>query len=205
MTATQAAPTFKPVRTLIPAPLDARDWSALEPLFRELLARPVSDQPGFEQWLIDRSELDAACAQTQANLYISMTCSTDDKSAAEAYSNFMESIPPKIKPLAFELDKKVVALAATLRPDERRFGVMVRDLKADVDLFRPENVEIETALDKLSQEYETIAGAHSHSTWLMLRRARASSSVPGSQGSSSSLSTPRASSWNRRRPGAARP
>lgn len=143
----------------IPATLDARRWDALEPLFRELLDRPVRTGAEFERWLLDRSELEAACSEAQADLYITMTCSTEDQDAQAAYATHMRTIVPKIKPLTFELDRRMVRLADELKARSPRLEVLLRDARADVELFREENVPLETELSDLSQKYEQVMGA----------------------------------------------
>lgn len=143
----------------VPADLDAADWSSLEPLLRALLERPVSTRDDLERWLLDRSELDAACAEAEANLYIAMTCRTDDPDAAGAYSRYVETIPPRLKPLAFELNRRQVELSSRHPLDPARYAVLDRDTRADVELFRPENVPIETELALLAQRFGTIVGA----------------------------------------------
>ncbi len=143
----------------VPAELDATDFSQLEPLFVSLLERPVTSVEELETWLVDRGELEAACSEAMALLYIAMTCNTSDEKAASAYTKFIEEIPPKIKPLAFELDKRQKQLAEELGLSGDRYEVITRDTAADVELFREENVPIETELAKLDQEYDTICGA----------------------------------------------
>lgn len=143
----------------MPEGLDATSWEALEPIFNELLNRELRSSADLDQWLIDRSELDAACSESQANLYISMTCSTDDVAAQKSYSDFIENIVPKIKPVSFELDRKLSRVAPALRRPGDRYDVLLRDTIADVELFRPENVPLETDLSKLSQKYDQIVGA----------------------------------------------
>lgn len=143
----------------MPPDLDAASWESLEPVFRELIERPLRSGTDFDRWMVDRSELDAACSEAQANLYISMTCSTEDAEAQKAYSDFIENIVPKIKPLAFALDKKLTEEASRWRTPGDRYEVVVRDTVADVSLFRPENIPLETELSKLSQKYDQIIGA----------------------------------------------
>ncbi|MBS0187268.1 MAG: M3 family oligoendopeptidase [Planctomycetes bacterium] len=150
---------FTPPATSVRPNLDARSWEALEPVFRELLDRPLRTEADFDQWMIDRSELDAACSEAQANLYIAMTCSTEDQQAQAAYATFIEDIIPRIKPLAFELDRKLVDAAGLVRRGAERYAVVVRDTRADVDLFRTENIPLETELSKLSQKYDQVVGA----------------------------------------------
>lgn len=145
--------------SFLPSSLHAADWSQVEPLVRSLLDRPIGSPKAFEQWLIDRGELEAAVDEAEANLYISMTCDTEDKKKDEAFTRFIETIPPKMKPLAFELDKRQVQLAEKFPLDPQRYTVLMRDTRAGVELYRDANVPIQTELEKLSQQYQKIAGA----------------------------------------------
>ena len=83
---------FDKPKTSVPAVLDATSWETLEPVFQELVARPLRTGADFDQWMVDRSELDAACSEAQADLYITMTCSTEDAAAQKAYADFIEEI-----------------------------------------------------------------------------------------------------------------
>jgi oligoendopeptidase F len=146
-------------QTAIPAALDATSFDALEPLFRELVARPIASPADLERWLLDRSELSAACSEGRADLYISMSCDTDDTAAQQAYAAYIENVSPRLTPLFFELDRRLVELVKKYPLAEDRYGVLLRSAQADVDLFRDENVPLETELAKLSQKYDQIAGA----------------------------------------------
>lgn len=147
--------------TFVPAQLDATRFEALEPLFRGLLERPIKSGAELEAWLLDRSELAAAVSEGRANLYISMSCDTDDTAAQQAYAAYIENVSPKLTPLFFELDRRLVDLAKKFPLDSQRYGVLLRSAQADVELFREENVPLETELAKLSQKYDQIAGAMS--------------------------------------------
>ena len=48
-----------PLTTFVPAKLDATKWANIESLYNALLQRPVKTAADLEQWLLDRSELDA--------------------------------------------------------------------------------------------------------------------------------------------------
>src|SRR5690606_20746328 len=143
----------------VPARLDATRWENIEPLFKALLDRPVESAAAFEQWLLDRSELEAACAEAEADLYIAMTCHTEDAARQEAYTTYIETVPPRLKPVQFELDKRQVELTRRFNPDPERYGVLARDTAAEVEIFREENVPIQTELEKLSQHYQQVIGA----------------------------------------------
>lgn len=142
----------------VPSGLNAADFDELSPLIQELLARPLASALDVEQWLLDRSELAAAISEGRARLYIASTCNTDDQAAQEAYAAYVEQVAPRLSPLFFELDKKLVE-GARHHPLPARYEVLLRNAKADVELFRQENVPLETQLAKLGQQYDQIVGA----------------------------------------------
>jgi oligoendopeptidase F len=143
----------------IPPSFSGADWASIEPLGRELLARPVNSRAELERWIVERGDLQAACAEAEANLYIDMTCDTKNEAKQSAFTTYIETIPPKLKPLIFDLDNRQVELTARFDLDTQRYGVLSRDTRAEVEVFRDENVPIETELEKLSQKYQQIIGA----------------------------------------------
>src|SRR3954470_21334180 len=90
----------------VPAALDAKSFENVEAYFKKLLERPVGSAGGvgkwlggggevssageLEKWLVDRSELSAACAEARADLYISMSCDTENREAQAAYGRYIE-------------------------------------------------------------------------------------------------------------------
>lgn len=144
--------------SIVPDPLDATRWEAIEPIARVLQSREVASAEEFERWLLDRSEFDAACAESRARLSIAMTCQTDNEQASGAYARYIEEVPPKLRPASFELDRKQAALHACF-PLGSRYSVLERCVRVDVDLFRQENVPLFTEIERLVQEFQTLAGA----------------------------------------------
>jgi len=138
--------------------IDASNWEEVRPLFEALRERAVESASDLEAWLIDRSELDAACSEARAVLYINMTCHTDDETASSAWTTYLETALPELKNASFALDQQQAALMAEIKLDAHRFGVIERDTEADVRLFREENVPIESEIAKLDQKYDQIIG-----------------------------------------------
>ncbi len=151
-----------PVTTseFVPADLDATCFENIEPLFLALLDRSVESAEALDLWLVDRSELESAYSEAQARLYINMTCKTEDEQVQGAYTRFIEDVQPRAKPLGFGLDKKQVELVEKFGDGERmeRYLVLHRDTRAEVELYRDENVPLETELSKLSQKFDQITG-----------------------------------------------
>ncbi|MFG0326525.1 MAG: M3 family oligoendopeptidase [Phycisphaerales bacterium JB037] len=142
-----------------PVTLDATKWDAIEPVLDELRDRPVTSADELVRWLEDRSAFESAASEAQANLYIDMTRRTNDEAAQQAYASFVESIPPRLKPRLFELDRRTIELAGATPPERERYEVILRDTASEVDLFRDENIPIETELARLGQEFGQISGA----------------------------------------------
>lgn len=143
----------------VPASVDATTFPALEPLFRDLLDRPVATPADLEAWLLDRSDLAAAVGEGRAKLYVAMSCRTDDGAAQQAYASYIEHVAPLLEPLFFELNRRLVELERAHPLDQARYGVLLRAARMDAALFRPENVPLNTELTTLAQKYDQVAGA----------------------------------------------
>jgi oligoendopeptidase F len=150
----------RPVNTdFVPADLDASTWEAIEPFFTQLMERPLKCGRCLEKLLVDRSELVAAIDETRANLYIAKTRRTDDADVKKAYLHFVEHVEPKIRQATFDLAKRIVEDEHVGALDEATYRVLLRAMRAEVGLFRPENIPLQTRLTTLDAEYDEICGA----------------------------------------------
>ena len=138
---------------------DMGDWAQVEPLFTELLRRQPSSAGELEQWLGDYSELCAALSQEEATRYIAMTTRTDDPVCERAYQEFVEQITPRCKPLVFAAEKAYLANPSLDTLPAERYAVLKRKSENLVNLFREENVPLETQDELLAMEYHKIRGA----------------------------------------------
>ena len=150
--------TTFPATDFVPTVFNGTDWSVVEPLLNALVDREVNSAEEFDQWIMDRSELESAIGESAANTYIDMTCDTADEAKQAAWTSYLENVAPKFKPVAFVLDKKLKELAEKFDKTGEYYEVLYRDTAADVDLFRDDNVPLETELAKLDQEYDKICG-----------------------------------------------
>jgi oligoendopeptidase F len=148
-------------RTFVPQNLDLGDWPQIAPLFDQLERRAAgaNSADALTHWLLDWSELNAALDEEASRRYIAMTCHTDSADAEKAYLHFVEHVEPQLKPRQFALEKIYVAHPQTNHLPKARFEVFDRDLKNHVELFRVENVTLETEEAKLSQQYQKLIGA----------------------------------------------
>ena len=148
-------------RNLVPEGIDLGDWSAVEPLFDRLESevRSADSAAALEKFLIDWGELSAALDEESSRRYIAMTCHTDDAEAEKAYLQFVEQIEPRTKPRQFELDRHY--LSHPLRADlpRPRYDVFDRNTQVQVELFRKENIPLETEETRVGQQYQKLTGS----------------------------------------------
>src|SRR3989338_2639454 len=146
-------------RQFVPGQADMAALEQVRPLFQALLDRRIDSSHALQDWIRERSELEAALSQTGTILHIRMTCQTDDPARARAYQHFIETIQPVVKVFNDQLNKKYVAEQARWQLDPKRYEVYTRALRTDIELFREESVALETEVALRTQEYQTITGA----------------------------------------------
>ena len=148
-------------RQLVPVTIDLGDWNAIAPLFDKVEKRlsSASSAAELERALLDWSELSAALDEEGAKRYIAMTCHTDNADAEKSYLQFVEQVEPQTKPRQFKLEQLYLASPHRAQLPPARYEVFDRDTKQHVELFRPENVALETEEAKLGQQYQKITGS----------------------------------------------
>lgn len=155
-----ALPAHKP-RRFVPQGIDLGDWGQIAPLFDQLEARAqaCATAAELEPWLLDWSELNAAIDEESAKRYIAMTCHTDDAEAEKAYLHFIEHVEPRLKPRQFKLARTYVGHPLRAQLPKPRYQVFDRDTQVQVELFREENVPLETEEAKLGQQFQKLTGS----------------------------------------------
>lgn len=150
----------KKTRTYIPQNLQIK-WENLAPIFGELQNRTINSVTELEQWLKDRSELEAALEEDFAWRYIKMSCDTTNEQLVKDFQYFATEIEPKISPLNNELNKKLVDSPYTEQLDQQKYFVYMRGVRKALELFREENIPLFTELQVKQQQYQGITGAMS--------------------------------------------
>jgi oligoendopeptidase F len=153
-------PPHRP-RRFVPPTVDLGDWSRIAPLFDQLEANAAAANslPDFERWLLDWGELSAALDEESSRRYIAMTCHTDNAEAKQAYLAFVEKVEPETKPRQFKLSQLFLAHPLRAQLPRARYEVFDRNTQLHVELFREENVPLETEEAKLGQQYQELAGS----------------------------------------------
>ena len=151
------APSSK--RKFVPKDLDCSDWSQIEPLYHELLNRDINSADELEKWLLEFSELSAVIDEYHARLYINQSCYTDDPMIEEAYIHFVENINPKIEELFFKFKIKYLECPYSNELTGKRYEILKHRWQSDVELFRDQNISIQTKEIKIRKEYDKLCGA----------------------------------------------
>lgn len=137
------------------------DWITLEPLFQDLLNRPISSKADLETWMLDRSQLESLLEEDFAWRYIHMTRDTESPEKLKAFQYFTEEIEPKIAPVSNALNKKLMHSEFLGALDATRYGIYLRDVQKSLELFREENIPLQTKIQMTQQQYQALTGSMS--------------------------------------------
>jgi oligoendopeptidase F len=155
----QIAIPGKPVRHFLPQQLTIDTWSKIEPYFKDLMDREIISVEGLEKWLKDRSELEAVISEEMAWRYIRMTCDTTNKEITDAFNYFVSEIEPHIAPYNNDLNKKLVENEYVPKLNKPEYNIYLRGVKKALEIYRDENIPLNTKISTDSQKYGAIAAA----------------------------------------------
>jgi len=143
------------MNTLLPEhAVDLNDWSQLKPAFDELTAAPLSVAT-CEAWLADWTRVAYLVYEAFARANVATTINTEDADAKKRLFHFLENILPPVQAADQALKEKL--LASGLEPDG--FDVPLRNLRAEAEIFRLENLPLITEEGKLGNQFDEIKGA----------------------------------------------
>lgn len=144
---------FRPLPENATEFLDWR-WSQIEPFYHELSTRSI-DESSVTGWLLDWTRLNQLIYESHERLMVATTVDTTDKDAERRYQSFLDEILPRSE--AGEQKLKEVLLTSGLEP--AGFEIPLRNMRAEADLFRKENLPLLSTELKMMTEYDKITGA----------------------------------------------
>jgi oligoendopeptidase F len=136
-------------------------------LFNQLIERPINSVTELEHWLKDASELESHISEDMAWRYIRMTCDTKNKDHESKYLQFVQEIQPQLAPLEDQLNRKIADCSFTQElenesnPQSTAHQIYFRGVRKAIEIFREENIEIQSELSTLAQEYSSVQGSMS--------------------------------------------
>lgn len=134
-------------------------WSQIEPVFQELQEQ-VLDEANIVAWLGEWSRIGNLLDESYWRLYDATAVDTSDMIADERFNRFLDEVRPKAKSAEQTLKEKL--LDSGIEPDG--YQVPLRDLRAQSEIYREENLPLLSEEKKLVVEYDKIIGAQAV-TW----------------------------------------
>ncbi len=138
------------------ADINPHDWLTLQPVFARLETESLSAD-NIGEWLTRYSDLEKTIYEAVSRAYRAKAEDTTDETVEAAFLNLIEHVLPPAKMAANRLEQKIAAVPSALIPtDSLEWS---RRVRANLEIFRAENVPLETELDKLGVEYDKTIGA----------------------------------------------
>lgn len=134
-------------------------WEHYEPYYQNLSEQNLTSE-NINQWLLDWTWVRDLFCEVRNRLYVAYNQDTADKTAETRYHNFIDEIYSPA--MTAEQQLKLKLLESELEPDG--FRIPLRNLRAEADLFREDNLPLKAEEQKLVSEYEKITGGQSI-TW----------------------------------------
>ncbi len=116
---------------------------------------PAWTKDNVNAWLADWSSVGERLEEMYSRLAVATSTNTADKEADARMNNFLDTIFPGV--MACEQKLKEKLLASKLEP--AGFDIPLRNLRAEADLFRSDNLTLLAEQQKFSIEYDKIFGA----------------------------------------------
>ena len=146
-------------RHFLPKDFTVTDWATLEPYFKLLVDREITDKATLEKWLLDMSEIEAVVNEDACWRQIKMTCDNENKELEDAFNFFCMEIQPQVQPYSDALNKKLLASPYLQELDQEIYHTYIRSTQNNVDLFREANIPIQAEIAVLQQQFGQITGA----------------------------------------------
>jgi oligoendopeptidase F len=133
-------------------------WEAIEPLYKQLETAEINTIEELQNWMKQRSELEAVLQEDYAWRYIRMTSDTQDAQAVEDFEYFATQIEPQLAPVQHALDLKLNAHPLKSELDPELYFVYLRQLEKSIGIYREENIPLFTQIQLTQQKYQGIVG-----------------------------------------------
>lgn len=145
-------------RKFLPESLNISDWNDLAIYSKELLDTEILDDESLKEWLLMRSEFDSILEEDKAWLYIKQSCNTSNDEYAKKFTEFVKNVEEKYAVFTNQVNEKLVDYCSkNAYPME--YEIFVRTLRQQVEIYREENVSIQSELEVEEQQYGAITGA----------------------------------------------
>lgn len=149
--------SLKKKRRFLPEDFKITSWEALEPFLVNLRDREIKSVQDLENWILDRSEVEAVAEEETGWAYIRMNIDTTDQSLADKFLFYVNEIQPKVAPFDNELNKKLIESEFCAQLDDDKYFVVLRSIKKQLEIFRDENIPLERDVQEEQQKFGSIS------------------------------------------------
>lgn len=156
----QPIPTRKK-RTFVSESFVPENWASVEPYYQNLLSRDIHSTEELKKWLKDWSELEAVTAEYSRWIYVRTTVDTSDEKAKAELIHLYTQIVPHMAPQENLLKKKFIASPFIDSLDSDLYYTTIRKVKKEVEMFRAENIALQSEMNIKQSTYDQIVGQQS--------------------------------------------
>ncbi|AXE19097.1 M3 family oligoendopeptidase [Runella rosea] len=149
----------RPARTFLGEEFELTTWEQLQPFYENLKKRAIHSVNDLRQWFLDKSELESYLSENFAWRYIRMTCDTGSEQYQKEFNDFVENFQPHLSAYGNELDKKALENPYWGELKDSGFDITLRSMKKAIEIFREENIPIQTQIQTEQAKYGAIVGA----------------------------------------------
>jgi len=139
-----------------PSELMTWGWSDFEPYYSALEKEKVTAS-NIEGWLKNWTAIFDLADELYNRLYVATSVNTADLKSTQLFNAYMEDTFPKWKSAEQKLKEKLLASGLSVPG----FDLALRNMRADADLFREENLPLQVEEEKLTKEHDKVLGAQS--------------------------------------------
>ncbi len=144
-------------RNFVSNDLEINSWKDINSYYEDLENRNINSIEGLLNWMHDRSEIESILEEDLAWRYIKMNCDTENDSFADRFNSFISTIEPNVNKYSNILDKKFIESEYIKQLDEKKYSIVIRAIKKNIELFREKNIEIIAEVTKLEQKYGVVS------------------------------------------------
>ena len=149
----------RPPRKFLGEDFELTTWEQLQPFYENLINRPIESAEALRQWFLDKSELESYLSENFAWRYIRMTCDTSSEQYQQEFGDFVENFQPHLSAYGNALDKKALESPFLTELKDQGFDIALRSMKKAIEIFREENIPLQTQIQTEQAKYGATVGA----------------------------------------------
>jgi len=146
-------------RSFLPLDFVFESWEQILPWFEQLEQESPQSLSQFKAWLRKWNELSTLLEEDLAWKYIRMTCNTSDEIIRNAYEQFIREVLPNVSLQNEKLQRRYKDSPYRKELTQPEYQIFDRNLIKDLELFREENIPIQTEINSKAQEFGALSGA----------------------------------------------